>query len=366
MKGINHRELEIIIERGYETKEPLMIWGRTGIGKSTTVKKVAKKKARELGLQFSDRPEDYQNPNKFIFIDKRLSQIEPTDTLGLPFINNTKDETRWIPPNWLPRHKDSKGFIFLDELPDAPESTRKAAYQLILDGRLGDWIKPEGIYIIAAGNIEGKGYQIFPFPNPLLNRFCHVELKIPSIEDWKDWALENKIDVRIINYIAWRGMEVFHKEDNAMRDRAFPTGRTWEKASNLIKNVEDYNLIELFVSAAVGQGIAHEFVTWIKSTAKVDIEEILENPKKIRKLVDEEELSLLFATLSALVSRYKGTKESLQIMAQISLNLPPEFGMLFLREIKMMKENFFLENIRKLPEWKKLAPEIAKYCMREE
>jgi MoxR-like ATPase len=45
------------------------------------------------------------------------------------------------------------GFIlFLDEITSAPPTVSAAAYQLILDRRLGDYVVPEGWVIFAAGN----------------------------------------------------------------------------------------------------------------------------------------------------------------------------------------------------------------------
>ena len=118
-------------EAGHHT--PVMLWGPPGVGKSQMIAQVAQH-------------------NQVNLIDIRLSQMEPSDLRGIPF---RKDElVEWAIPAMLPdakRHGQA-GILFLDEITSAPPSVSAAAYQLILDRRLGNYQVPEGWVIIAAGN----------------------------------------------------------------------------------------------------------------------------------------------------------------------------------------------------------------------
>ena len=72
-------------------------------------------------------------------IDIRLSQMEPTDLRGIPFRNGAAVE--WAIPAMLPdpeRH-GLEGILFLDEITSAAPTVSAAAYQLILDRRLGEY-----------------------------------------------------------------------------------------------------------------------------------------------------------------------------------------------------------------------------------
>ena len=95
---------------------PLMIWGAPGIGKSTIIRTVA----QELGIGF---------------IDVRLAQREPVDIRGLPVPDG--DSVRWLVSSDWPRDPDSRGIILFDELTAADRSLQVAAYEFILDRRLG-------------------------------------------------------------------------------------------------------------------------------------------------------------------------------------------------------------------------------------
>ena len=101
---------------------PLMVWGAPGIGKSSIMRGVAD----ELGIGF---------------IDVRLAQREPVDIRGLPVPDKESRSVAWYVSDEWPRDPDSKGIILFDEITAADRSLQVAAYELILDRRLGDLYK---------------------------------------------------------------------------------------------------------------------------------------------------------------------------------------------------------------------------------
>ena len=121
-------------QQGYHT--PVMLWGPPGVGKSQLVAQVAE--AHDAAI-----------------VDVRLSQMEPSDLRGIPFKNDAKVE--WAVPAMLPDVSvhGAEGILFIDEITAAPPSVSAAAYQLILDRRLGEYRVPEHWAIVAAGNRQG-------------------------------------------------------------------------------------------------------------------------------------------------------------------------------------------------------------------
>lgn len=130
ISAILEKEFECV-RAGFHT--PVMMWGPPGVGKSQLVAQAAQRHGVPL-------------------LDIRLSQMEPSDLRGIPFRVN--DSVEWAVPSILPdvkRHGDS-GFLFLDEITSAPPSVSAAAYQLILDRRLGLYEIPDAWVVVAAGN----------------------------------------------------------------------------------------------------------------------------------------------------------------------------------------------------------------------
>jgi hypothetical protein len=188
---------------------PVMLWGPPGVGKSQMVAQIATR---------------HQVP----VIDIRLSQMEPSDLRGIPF--RVDERVEWAVPAILPnaeRHGET-GILFLDEINAAPPAVSAAAYQLILDRRLGEYQVPEHWAIFAAGNRQGDRGVIYSMPAPLANRFSHFEVET-NLDDWVTWAYANGIDERVIGFLRFRP-ELLFDFDPAHNPVAFPSPRSWEFA----------------------------------------------------------------------------------------------------------------------------------------
>lgn len=343
MKAINHKELKETIKVCYETRTPLFIWGTMGIGKSDTLKDIAK----EMDINL---------------IDVRVSQLEPSDLRGLPKIDNgNENTTRWLVPNWLPRDENSKGILFFDELNLSPPSIQASCYQLILDRKIGDYKLPDGWVVISAGNrVEDKA-NVFEMSYPLANRFTHIELQIPTIESWVDWGLKNGIDSRILTFLNFKPSRLF-SFDSKIKDKAFGTPRSWYFCSKLIKDVTDLDKLEILISSAVGEGTAIELLAFLKLNRKIDVAEILKNPKKVREF---KEIDLKYSLLSTMVEHYRKhkDKDTLQKIMGVCFELEAEFSVLLLRMIKAIDEAFFSKEIVKLKEFNKVRENYAQYII---
>lgn len=226
---------------------PLMFWSGPGIGKSSVVKQVAD----ELGWKF---------------IDLRLSMLNAVDLRGLPHVDKDKNTARWLPPEFLPKEDGSKGILFLDEINLAPASVMHAGYQLILDGRLGEYVLPKTWKIVAAGNRSEDNANVTKFPSPLANRFVHVEVE-HDIDVWRKWAIGAGINEMVISFLG-KFPQHLYKQPKA-GELAFNTPRSWEMASRLLD-------AKLDISFAVGDGLAAEFNAFIKVYDRMpDVDKVL-------------------------------------------------------------------------------------------
>ena len=129
-----------IVNRAIQANQPIFMWGPPGIGKSDIVAQITE------GLGNSH------------MIDMRLALMEPTDLRGYPFRNPETNTMEWAPPADLPTEEFASQFdtvvLFMDELNSAPPSVQAAAYQLVLNKRVGQYNLPSNVRIIAAGNRE--------------------------------------------------------------------------------------------------------------------------------------------------------------------------------------------------------------------
>ena len=276
---------------------PVMLWGPPGVGKSQIVAQVGQR-------------------HNVPVIDIRLSQMEPSDLRGIPFREGNLVE--WAIPAMLPeaqRH-GAQGVLFLDEITSAVPSVSAAAYQLILDRRLGDYSVPEGWAIFAAGNRQGDRGVTYTMPAPLANRFSHFEVDL-NLDDWVAWAYQNKMDERIIGFLRFRP-ELLFKFDPAHNPVAFPTPRSWEFAHRALQKFSDSpHLLLNTLQACVGSAAGIELKAFVDHLHQMpDLDAILRG----ETVKTPKEVDLQYAIASALVGRAiraKGSPEALQVYGHI-------------------------------------------------
>lgn len=264
--------------QGHHT--PVMLWGPPGVGKSQIIAQVAERHAAPV-------------------IDIRLSQMEPSDLRGIPF--RSGDSVEWAVPSMLPdvdRH-GPEGILFLDEITSVPPSVSAAAYQLILDRRLGAYEVPDGWVIFAAGNRQGDRGVTYSMPAPLANRFSHYELDV-NLDDWVAWAYASAIDERLIAFLRFRP-ELLFEFDPAHNPVAFPSPRSWEFAHRALQKFGDRSdiLVEA-LQACVGPAAGIELGAFVDNLDKLpDIDAIVRG----ERVPVPKETDLQYAVASALVAR---------------------------------------------------------------
>ena len=372
---LTHEQLEKSIDKSYSTGIPLFIAGTTGIGKSCTVRKVSKRIAtndeeREF-LEWNEltseekrelRDSKEKREQSFLLIDMRISQMDPTDLRGLPNLNG-EDFVEWNPPlSFSVLSKEGvRGVLFFDEINLAPPSVQSAAYQIILDKAIGQISLNKNLCIIGAGNRVEDRANVFEMAAPLKNRFTHVGLKVPSVEDWSIWATENDIDNRIVGYLNFKRSHLMvdiSKIGNS-RSGAFPTPRSWEYCSNVIDGLEDLDTLEQFVSSCVGDGVAVEFKSFLKLKKDIDLMDVMDNPEKVKEM----SLDLKWCLISAVADRYASHPEDLSKALNVAKHLEADFGATLLRMIKRSNEKHFMKNVQDCDEWEEIAKEYKKYIL---
>ena len=308
-----------------DSKIPTFLWGAPGIGKSSIIKQLA----REKGIEC---------------IDLRLSLMDPTDLKGIPFYERESHTALWAPPSFLPR--DGAGILFLDELNSAAPAVQASAYQLILDRRVGEYELPIGWAIVAAGNREGDRGVVYRLPSPLANRFVHIEMEV-NAQDWRDWALKQGIDSRVIGYIAYKNSALFGF-DPLKNERSFATPRSWEAVHSILKSPLPKKLWLEAISGAVGDDAAVDFLGFVQVMDKLpDIEAIIRG----EDVGSSEDLSTLYALSSALILRLLNdpSDEAVSHVLRYSLKLKNEFAVMIVQDLQ--RQGVAMEHLDAFGEW---------------
>ena len=201
-------------------------------------------------------------------IDVRVALWEPTDIKGIPYFDSNAGTMTWAPPAELPTDPDSKAILFLDELNSAPPAVQAAAYQLILNRKVGTYVLPKGVDIVAAGNRDGDKGVTYRMPAPLANRFVHLEMKV-DFDDWQDWATLHGINPEVVGYIGYAKQDLYDYDPKSP-SKSFATPRSWSFVSDLVSDTEiDTESLTNLVSGAIGDGLAVKFMAHRKIASKL-------------------------------------------------------------------------------------------------
>lgn len=264
------------IAKAIQKRRPVFLWGPPGIGKSDIVKQIGEDAGREV-------------------IDVRLALWEPTDIKGIPYYNSDLGTMVWAPPAELPTDPTSTAIIFLDELNSAPPAVQAAAYQLILNRRVGTYKLPDGVDLVAAGNREGDRGVTYRMPAPLANRFVHLEAKV-DFDDWQDWATLNKVHAEVVGYVGFAKQDLYDFDPKSS-SKAFATPRSWSFVSDLLNEDCDSETLTNLVSGAIGDGLAAKFMAHRKIASKLPrAEDILDG--KVKDLQIKEVSAMYSLTVS--------------------------------------------------------------------
>jgi hypothetical protein len=240
------REVEI----AFKVRRPIYLHGSPGLGKSELIEELAAKFKAKVW-------------------DLRLALMDPSDLKGVLYFNPELRTACWSSPPDLPTKEEASKYpmtiLFLDELNSAPPMTQAAAYQLILNRKVGTYELPENCVVVAAGNKETDRGVTYKMPSPLANRLIHLYIR-PDFACWSAWALDNRIDPSVVGYLTSNKGDLFNFNPKNP-GHAFATPRSWAFVSQLLgQQATEKELIDL-VAGTVGEGLALKFNTHRKRSA---------------------------------------------------------------------------------------------------
>ena len=294
--SVEHRTVTAIgarksIKKCFAKKRPMFLWGPPGIGKSEVVADIT----REMGGYM---------------IDLRLGQMDPTDIRGIPFYNKELGKMDWAPPIDLPDAELASQYpivvLFMDEMNSAAPAVQAAAYQLVLNRRIGKYVMPDNVVMIAAGNRESDKGVTYRMPTPLANRFVHIEMR-PDFGVWQEWAVLNGIHKDVVGYLSFAKQDLYDF-DAKSSSRAFATPRSWTFVSELLEDedLDDASATDL-IAGTVGEGLAVKFQAHRKIAGKLPRPEDILSGKE--KDLAVKEVSAMYSLVISLCYELKDALE---------------------------------------------------------
>jgi len=317
----------------------VLLLGSPGIGKSTLAVELAKIMHKTL-------------------IDIRLAQKDPAELGGVYFPNRETQTLELFPPAWVKRACEEPCLVFLDEFNAAITKLHQAAaYQIVLEKRIGEFQFHPDTVVLAAGNHEDDNAIVTPLSSALCNRFAHFEMR-PDVATWLKWAAGHDIHENIMAFIQTYGEEVLF---SASDTHSFPTPRSWEMASRVMRRVDEDDL-KRGITACIGMSMADRFCKYLEIYRKVKAAEIIAGKVKL-DFCKQAEPSFIYAAIFAVASYLSNATVPDEHLDNIvsfiaSPGIGPEYQILFFRQLHSRAANLF-DRLKALPEFRNLAGKIV-------
>lgn len=316
--GINFKSLNQCLPYVTNTRKPVLIRGRHGIGKS------------QLIYQFAESI-------KMKVIERRASQMEPGDLLGLPKL--TENGTEWILPDWVLECCNEPRVLFLDEVDRACSEVRMAIFELNDSRKIaGHTLHPDTIVIAATnGGDSASQYQVADLDPAELDRYTVFDVD-PTAEDWLTWGKE------ILHPVVW---DFINSNNNFLEHRAdfepgkvYPSRRSWHRFSDCIKSAGDDRFFEQegvvsptllnLAIAFVGLEAAVSFGDHVKNFKfQVNPEDIIDKGEfdRVKNFQINDHLALVEKMSDLLKEGNKFSDKQLKHLATYFIMLPSEIAM---------------------------------------
>lgn len=292
--------------------------------------------------------------------DIRLAQRDPAELAGVYFPDRRRKILSLFPPEWVKAACDGPTFVFLDEInAGVTRLHQAAAYQIVLEHRVGPFrFHPETV-VMAAGNLEEDNAIVSALSSALCNRFAHFILRVDA-GSWLEWAADNGIDEGIMAFVSRFGEDALYNNNG---DYAFPSPRSWEMANRVFLAAAEPNR-KRAVAACVGVDAAEKLEKYLRIYRKVHARRIIEKGAVVDFSTGKKaEPSYIYAAVFS-VAAYLINEADLSdgqapnvVKFMQSPGLDPEYLFLFLRQLKRKPK--LLGKLKAVKEFRALACRLA-------
>lgn len=359
--------VELVLESG---AVPLLI-GESGIGKTSLIKKLCRKK-NYYGITLDGNMLKEGEIGGLPTVDEYSITLKGREIKRKKTTYAVHTKLLEI-DNVLMEQPDRKILLFIDEINRCEHTVQQELMNIILNREINSYVLPENVMVIAAMNPSSKyekysdsEYQVVDMDPAQEDRFVWLEMEA-DVKSWIDWGMrigdknpnESNIHEDVLLFIS-SFPELLHTPHSKEMIKATP--RSWERVSDSYrvylkrKNQLPWNIFFNVLKGNVGPSIAQEFYSFIDNNKDplIKAEEIFENYEisdAIKTRILKESHSRLYIAARNMLNyleKCDPRKDKIDIFSKFLNNYPADLKLGIMKDIK---ESFseklyreFLEN----------------------
>jgi len=306
--ALNPKQLETLLATMIPAREPVLIQGAPGVGKSDIVTQAAKAAGAQIVISHP-------------------VVSDPTDYKGLPGIVNNEAEFLPFGELRIAVEATTPTLFFLDDIGQAPPAVQAACMQLILARRVNGHKVSDHVCFIGATNRRQDRAGVSGLLEPVKSRFTTIVELQPDLDSWCNWALSNNMPTELISFVRFRP-NLLHDFKPSPDLFNSPCPRTVANVGRILNLGIAQELEYPVIAGAAGEAFAAEFLGFLRICRNLpNPDAILMNPQAGEVPTDPATLYALCGALSR-----KCSDNTIDRLAEYCDRLPAEFSVLLMRD----------------------------------
>lgn len=284
-----------VLTKQFNTGQPLCLRGKPGIAKTAIIEQFCQ--AQELGC-----------------VVENLTSADAPDAMG--FLIPTKTDAGpvaiYSKPNWLRRIEEAietglqNGVLFLDEFLAADHIVQKAFAPLLSEGRIGEWLLPEGWVVWLAGNRSTDRAGANKMLAHVGNRMCVVDVQ-SDLDGWTKWAGDEGMHPMYIAFAQARPGVVFNDDpvknpdDQQVSPRSLTRAHNYHSDGDFTMSLDSDPVTQGMIAGYIGGPATSELFGFLKTADELPTIQEIEASPMTAKLPDASRMDAQYSAVQLVV-----------------------------------------------------------------
>ncbi len=287
--NVNIKDFTAVIEKTIDLKTieginiPTVVWGNHGIGKTSIIKQIAKKRGMKTTI-----------------LNGAL--MSPEDILGVPKQDGSGG---YHLPDFLPKQDDEPVVLFIDELNRSPKFLLQSLFGLILNGEIHNkQVIRDCDIVVAACNPPSDKYEVTEFDDEaFLSRFAHYILTPEKAEysSYLSKAVKNSVIQNVLSESKFFNDNIVTLDYKGSHDN-----RNLERCALLIEKLDrpfiEKHGMQMF-NSLVGYDVGSIIMNEYRNTSSVSYHEIATEKVKLTK-VDKNNIAIVNGIINTVETHF--------------------------------------------------------------